>query len=65
MPKKPEITVVMHGLNQRDYFAAAALTGMLSNPSSDSMENERVAAYCYQIADAMLKERAWQGKEAP
>ena len=62
MPKQPEITFLMHGLTPRDYFAAAALTGMLSNPTSDTMENERVAAYCYQIADAMLKERKRDGQ---
>ena len=57
MPKQPEITVLVNEISPRDYFAAAALTGMLSNPMSDSMGNELVAAYAYEMADAMLKER--------
>lgn len=62
MPKQPEITFLLSGITPRDYFAASALTGILANPSSDIMENERVAAYCYQLADAMLKERKRDGQ---
>ncbi len=45
----------------RDYFAAAALTGLLVNPSPTSMEAmgaAECAAEAYILADAMLVERA-------
>ena len=37
----------------RDYFAAAALQAVGHGDS-----DEKVARYCYQLADAMLAERA-------
>ena len=48
------------GLSVRDYFAAAALQGMLS---SEDVENDGIwpetgcAIRCYKFADAMLKAR--------
>ena len=45
------------GMTLRDYFAAAALQGGLSNPNT---ENYNFAKMSYLIADAMLAER---GKE--
>ena len=41
----------------RDYFAAAALTGMLSDPGTNTINNEFLAKCSYDLADAMLKER--------
>ena len=43
----------------RDFFAAAALTGMMAsrNPSSPRFHPEDDAAYVYAVADAMLKAR--------
>ena len=44
------------GMTLRDYFAAAALQGMLANEDGDrNMENKAGKAYYY--ADAMLAER--------
>lgn len=42
------------GMALRDYFAAAALTGMLSNPRGD-LNGVVIAAY--RIADAMIDVR--------
>lgn len=41
-----------HGMTLRDYFAGQALA-IVSAPCSDAS----LAAWCYQIADAMLAER--------
>jgi len=43
------------GMNLRDYFAAAAMQGMLASPGYEQIE--RYAAGAYQIADAMLDAR--------
>jgi hypothetical protein len=44
------------GLTVRDYFAAAALTGLLANDPCDSPE--AFATNAYRVADAMLAERS-------
>jgi hypothetical protein len=41
----------------RDYFAAAALTGMYAGYQGNAPEPEQVASDAYFIADEMLKER--------
>lgn len=41
------------GMSLRDYFAAKAMQGMLANNSIEGVN----ATSCYQIADAMLKQR--------
>jgi hypothetical protein len=48
------VAATWHGLTERDYFAAAALTGLLGNGSEWDMT---VATLAYQVADAMLKAR--------
>jgi hypothetical protein len=45
------------GMTLRDYFAGQALTSEWVD-SSNSRDVEKLAATCYRIADAMLKERA-------
>ncbi|EJA2551641.1 hypothetical protein MWS75_003719 [Serratia marcescens] len=49
------------GMTLRDYFAAKAMQGMLSNPGMWDLLNERhaqsVAKDAYIMADAMLKAR--------
>jgi hypothetical protein len=47
------------GMNLRDYFAAAALTGLLaiSRDWVDEITSERIAAWAYEQADAMLAAR--------
>lgn len=50
---------VQNGMTMRDYFAAAALTGLLANPHeirSDS-NNPFIAAEAWLIADAVLAKR--------
>ena len=46
-------------LTLRDYFAAKAMQGELACQQDDYewRSFERLAAHCYSIADAMLKER--------
>lgn len=44
------------GMSLRDYFAAAALQGMLSDPNNCTALQEN-AMYAYRFADAMLAER--------
>jgi len=71
--KKEAKTMTDSGMTLRDYFAAKALNGIFSNSEmwvkrgmdrkkctrdkdSDTME-DYVAQRCYEMADAMLKER--------
>lgn len=64
----PEERVCCTGMSLRDYFAAAALQGLISNPSLSAAIKESAAAngntitdWCsgasYEYADAMLKQR--------
>lgn len=50
------------GMTLRDYFAAAALTGILANPETlkavPPIKHDERAEAAYKAADAMLKERA-------
>ena len=47
-----------NGMTLRDYFAAAALQGLLGNPQSNSNWDESdVAKFCYYQANEMLKAR--------
>lgn len=41
----------------RDYFAAQAMTGLLTAEVVGEYSNEHVAEIAYRIADAMLKAR--------
>lgn len=58
----PQITI-KGGMTLRDYFAAAALQGLLGNSEfhvETDVESEipnAIATYAYQAADAMLKAR--------
>ena len=45
------------GLTMRDYFAAKAMQGMLSDHECN-LTTEKFASSAYEYADAMLKERA-------
>ena len=57
----PDPTQVNKGVTMRDYFAAAALQGMLANPNHmlpKSPDNvEAFAQMAFTIADAMLQEK--------
>jgi len=45
------------GITLRDYYAAAALTGILSNPNTPANTPFYVAEDAYRLADAMLEMR--------
>ena len=49
------------GMSLRDYFAAAALTGLAANPTNRGTPDQ-AATISYAIADAMLAART-QGRE--
>lgn len=44
-------------LNLRDYFAVAALQGMISNHDYIDISSESMAKIAYMCADAMMKQR--------
>jgi len=45
------------GMTLRDYFAAKAMQGMLSENSGIRYPNEELAMFAYAVADAMMKAR--------
>ena len=45
------------GMSMRDYFAAKAMQGILSNPDGIGFPDEKIAKDAYWMADAMLKVR--------
>ena len=45
------------GMTLRDYFAAAALQGMLANPDFNGASDAAVAGFAFRQADAMLAAR--------
>jgi hypothetical protein len=45
------------GMTLRDYFAAKAMTGLLTAEIVGEYSNEHVAEIAYRIADAMLQAR--------
>jgi len=49
----------LRGLTMRDYFAAKAMQGELASQREgyDWSQTSKLAAYAYQIADAMLEAR--------
>ena len=46
------------GMTLRDYFAASAMQGICASSPSLEWTNQRLAKDAYDLADAMLKERA-------
>ena len=46
----------LSGMDLRDYFAAKAMQGMMSDHTRDNSARE-IADYAYEIADAMMKAR--------
>ena len=45
----------VNGMTLRDYFAAAALQGLLADGHGNAWCNETCSAKAFKIADAMLK----------
>jgi ribosomal protein S17E len=53
----------LNGMTLRDYFAAKAMQGFLSNKAvvtrlDDYSSRENIAAYAYHVANMMMDERA-------
>ena len=56
-PCHPDIdNKLFDGMTLRDYFAAKAMQGMMSDPNLDMVCN-KVAQLSYNMADAMMKAR--------
>ena len=55
----------MPGITDRDHFAAAALTGLLSQCAAEDREAAETAAAAMRYADAMLRERCRVGGDCP
>jgi len=56
----PNDMLVVHdeeGMDLRDYFAAAALTGLMACGDGTAVSDRTLAQWCYEKADAMMKER--------
>lgn len=52
------------GMELRDWFAGQALTGIASDPEV-VMSKERIAEWCYEMADAMLEARSKSNANNP
>ncbi len=55
MPAFP--TPETNGMDLRDYFAGQALQGLLASGLRERIENDRLARWSYDQADAMLEAR--------
>lgn len=53
----PDNQDVSEGMTLRDYFAAAAIQGLLSNPNAELTAAVPCANFAFCVADAMLKAR--------
>lgn len=52
------LTTIQEGMTLRDYFAAKAMQGIITTiENANMLSEERCAKWCYEMADAMLKER--------
>ncbi len=56
-PQKEPLASDCHGMTLRDYFAAAAITGLIAQSDKAGRADE-FARQAYVVADAMLEERA-------
>ena len=50
-------TLPIDNITLRDYFAAAAMQGLLTSEIVEDYSNKQVANIAYMVADAMLEER--------
>ena len=59
-----ECNDVGQSLTLRDYFAAAAMQGMMSDPVTGFLQLKSIAKKAYEAADAMLaaRERKEEGR---
>jgi hypothetical protein len=56
-PSRGDLLITNEGMTLRDYFAAKAMNGWLSNPNTTLKTKEDLASESYLIADIMLKQR--------
>jgi len=63
-PKNPYVHPIQEntltnygGITLRDYFANSAMQGKMSAEHIGYSSDEDIAKHCYQLADAMLKQR--------
>jgi len=54
---RPSMDSEWCGMTLRDYFAAKAMQGFIACPNTRGEPND-IAAWCYQMADAMIQERS-------
>jgi len=52
-----EETFIAKGMTLRDYFAAKAMQGMLSENSGIRYPTDELVDFAYKVADAMMKAR--------
>ena len=52
----PQLTI-KGGISMRDYFAAAALQGLMAKMEPENQLEHHIAKWSYEAADAMLKAR--------
>ena len=70
MTQPDKLVSVLNEMSLRDWFAGMAITGV-THMITESMKNgadlklEQAASFCYQTADAMLKEREKETKLKP
>lgn len=57
-PVATDFSRVNEGMTRREYFAAAALQGLLACPNWPAVSWESLVGQSYKLADAMLAERA-------
>ena len=58
VPSDPQYSDWDRGMTLRDYFAAAALQGLMANSECNKTWDESdVAKFCYEISNEMLKAR--------
>jgi hypothetical protein len=57
----PSIYETIDGMSLRDWFAGQAMVGIIKTADGATIRNwaiEKMAVDCYELADAMLRERA-------
>lgn len=60
----PRNQILSGGMTLRDYFAAAALQGLIAYSGNSSAYSDLQAKQSYKIADAMMAERSKRGATA-
>ena len=62
-PLKEPLSSDHEGMTLRDYFAAKAMQGYLTHEFGADAPSDKVAAWAYEMADAMIKIRSQQGEQ--